>query len=163
MCGHCSTPYTTSPERPPNRRRSSSGVMAPAWHRSYRTCRQLWSFLCQLNLGDKSGDTPTSKTDSQQQGFLGDTLGPKWPLSCGFVLRRALRRPRIVARFQARNREFQAFDLRFYGAPKGIRIPVAALKGRSPWPLDDGGVFTLVGRAGLEPATLGLKVPCSAS
>ena len=25
------------------------------------------------------------------------------------------------------------------GAPKGIRIPVAALKGRSPWPLDDGG------------------------
>ena len=27
------------------------------------------------------------------------------------------------------------------GAPKGIRIPVAALKGQSPWPLDDGGVF----------------------
>ena len=26
------------------------------------------------------------------------------------------------------------------GAPKGIRIPVAALKGQSPWPLDDGGV-----------------------
>ncbi len=52
-------------------------------------------------------------------------------------------------------------DLLFYGAPKGIRIPVAALKGRSPWPLDDGGVFILVGRIGIEPMTLGLKVPCS--
>ncbi len=26
------------------------------------------------------------------------------------------------------------------GAPKGIRIPVAGLKGRCPRPLDDGGV-----------------------
>ena len=56
--------------------------------------------------------------------------------------------------------------------PREFRIPVAALKGRSPWPLDDGGGFffffffffflrNVVGRAGLEPATLGLKVPCS--
>ena len=27
----------------------------------------------------------------------------------------------------------------FIGAPKGIRIPVAGLKGRCPRPLDDGG------------------------
>jgi hypothetical protein len=35
-------------------------------------------------------------------------------------------------------RELQASP-RPQGAPKGIRIPVAALKGRSPRPLDDGG------------------------
>ncbi len=25
-----------------------------------------------------------------------------------------------------------------YGVPKGIRTPVTAVKGRCPWPLDDG-------------------------
>jgi hypothetical protein len=29
--------------------------------------------------------------------------------------------------------------LDFYNTPKGIRIPVASVKGRCPRPLDDGG------------------------
>jgi hypothetical protein len=38
--------------------------------------------------------------------------------------------------------------------PKGIRIPVPALKGRYPRPLDDGGTnHVRVGPAGFEPAT----------
>src|ERR1017187_8082560 len=34
------------------------------------------------------------------------------------------------------------------GSPKGIRIPVSALRGRRPWPLDDGAVAP---GQGLEP------------
>ena len=45
------------------------------------------------------------------------------------------------------------------GGPSGIRTRVAALKGLCPRPLDDGTL--LVNRAGLEPATPGLKVRCS--
>src|SRR5450759_1766576 len=112
-------------------------------------------------MAQPNGPAHRSRSDRLQQGFLGCKSRPKWPLSCGFVLHHGPQGARIVARFQARNRDSQASDLRFYGAPKGIRIPVAALKGRSPWPLDDGGVYALVGRAGFEPATLGLKVPCS--
>jgi hypothetical protein len=46
-------------------------------------------------------------------------------------------------------------------APDGIRTRVAALKGRCPGPLDDRGEN--VSRAGLEPATPGLKGRCSPS
>ncbi len=54
--------------------------------------------------------------------------------------------------------------------PRGIRTPVSAVKGRGPGPLDDGdggvsetGFFGEdgLGRAGLEPATVGLKARCS--
>ena len=30
--------------------------------------------------------------------------------------------------------------LNFLNTPKGIRIPVASVKGKCPWPLDDGGL-----------------------
>lgn len=43
-----------------------------------------------------------------------------------------------------------------YGAPRGNRIPVLALKGLCPCPLDDGG--KMVSRVGIEPTTLRLKV-----
>ena len=64
------------------------------------------------------------------------------------------------------------------GAPNGIRTRAAALKGRCPGPLDDGGKSqlardivavrarasrSLVSREGIEPSTRGLKVPCSAT
>ena len=42
-------------------------------------------------------------------------------------------RTQIVARFYARNREFQAFDLRFYGAPKGIRILIVLVTVGDYW------------------------------
>src|SRR5215203_1616859 len=63
-------------------------------------------------------------------------------------------------------------------APNGIRTRAAALKGRCPGPLDDGGKpqlarvivavrarasRNLVSREGIEPSTRGLKVPCSAT
>src|SRR5918997_3514585 len=50
-------------------------------------------------------------------------------------------------------------------APNGIRTRAAALKGRCPGPLDDGGfqAFRLVSQVGIEPTTRGLKVPCSAT
>ena len=38
---------------------------------------------------------------------------------------------------------------RLFCTPKGIRTPVAGLKGLSPSPLDDGGVLTLGTRASL--------------
>jgi len=49
----------------------------------------LWSFLCQDDLGTKSGTTPMSKADSPQQGYLGtktERNEAKWPLSCCFAL-----------------------------------------------------------------------------
>jgi hypothetical protein len=46
------------------------------------------------------------------------------------------------------------------GTPNGIRTRVTCVKGRRPRPLDDGG---LVGAAGIEPATVGLKVRYSAN
>ena len=30
--------------------------------------------------------------------------------------------------------------IQFFSSPKGIRTPVASVKGRCPWPLDDGGL-----------------------
>ena len=86
-----------------------------------------------MRLGDKSGYTPTSKADSRQRGFLGDKLGQKQPLSCGFALRRALRSPVIVAQLQAHNRDSQAADLRKYGAPKGIQILIALVTIGTRW------------------------------
>ena len=57
----------------------------------------------------------------------------KWPLSCGFVRYVALRRARLGARFHARNRDSQASDLRFYGAPKGIRILIVLVTIGTRW------------------------------
>ena len=65
-----------------------------------------------------------SRADPQQQGFLGTKMEQKWPMSCGLALRVALKTARFGARFRACNREFQVCDLRFCGAPKGIRILV---------------------------------------
>ena len=52
---------------------------------------------------------------------------------------------------------FYRYSVKFldFGGPSGIRTRVAALKGLCPRPLDDGTL--LVNRAGLEPATTGLK------
>jgi len=86
-----------------------------------------------VQSGYKSGDNSMSKTDSQQQGFLGYKMRQKWPLSCRFALCRALRSPKIVARFQARKRDTQAPDLRFYGAPKGIRILIVLVTVGDYW------------------------------
>jgi hypothetical protein len=43
-------------------------------------------------------------------------------------------------------------SVQFYGlgiTPKGIRTPVAAVRGRCPGPLDDGGLALREGRRGL--------------
>src|SRR5690606_20288646 len=47
--------------------------------------------------------------------------------------------------------------------PRGIRTLVTAVKGRCPGPLDDGDGESgaALGRAGVEPATVGLKARCS--
>jgi hypothetical protein len=42
-------------------------------------------------------------------------------------------RTQIVARFQARNREFQACELRKLGAPKGIRILIVLVLVGTRW------------------------------
>jgi hypothetical protein len=76
-------------------------------------------------LGNKSGNKPMSRADSQQQGFLGTKMEQKWPLSCGFVLKPAPRRRNPDPDFEPRIRPNRACDLRFYGAPKGIRILIA--------------------------------------
>ncbi len=38
-------------------------------------------------------------------------------------------------------REKPSLTSLFFDTPKGIRIPVASVKGRCPRPLDDGGLF----------------------
>ena len=47
--------------------------------------------------------------------------------------------------------------LNFLNTPKGIRIPVASVKGKCPRPLDDGGKIEImklvVGITGFEPVT----------
>ena len=47
--------------------------------------------------------------------------------------------------------------LNFFNTPKGIRIPVASVKGKCPRPLDDGGKLQIlkliVGITGFEPVT----------
>jgi len=47
-----------------------------------------------------------------------------------------LRSPQIVARFQAHKRDSQASDLRFYGAPKGIRNLACGLQEGSANPAE---------------------------
>ena len=51
------------------------------------------------------------------------------------------------------------------GVPKGIRTPVAAVKGRCPRPLDDGDYAEIVGKlvepGGIEPPTS--CMPCKRS
>ena len=51
----------------------------------------------------------------------------------------------------------------FYGVPKGILTPVAAVKGQCPRPLDDGDAETpkLVEPGGIEPPTS--CMPCKRS
>ena len=46
--------------------------------------------------------------------------------------------PTLFARYQ--------FDIRvrFFNTPRGIRIPVASVKGMCPRPLDDGGVLRVL-------------------
>ena len=83
--------------------------------------------------GNKSGNNATARYSEQQGVLSGHVKASAHPLTCGFVLRSALRRLGIVARFQARNREFQASDLRFYGAPKGIRILVVLVLVGATW------------------------------
>ena len=46
-----------------------------------------------------------------------------------------------------------------YGVPKGIRTPVAAVKGQCPRPLDDGDLLLELG--GIEPPTS--CMPCKRS
>lgn len=95
--------------------------------RSRRAAREIGH-----QLGHQIGRQAALRADSQQQGFLGTKMErdrAKWPLSCGFVPCLALRRAGFGARFQAHNREFQAFDLRKRGAPKGIRICAPACRG----------------------------------
>jgi hypothetical protein len=116
--------YATYPRGPLATRRAPNSALRA--HGIPLPCRYTARHSLVCSLGNKSGNKPMSKAESQQQGFLGDKSRPKWPLSCGFVLRRALRNPQIVARFQARKRDTQASDLRKRGAPKGIRIPVAS-------------------------------------
>ena len=65
--------------------------------------------------------------------MFGQQIGPKWPPSWGFALSTAHRTTAFVARFQALNREFQACDLRFCGAPKGIRILVVLVLVGATW------------------------------
>ena len=57
----------------------------------------------------------------------GTAIGPREGVATPSELRSSstslLFHKTFVARFQAQNRANQASDLRFYGAPKGIRIP----------------------------------------
>ncbi len=81
----------------------------------------------------QSGNKPVSKAGPRQQGFLGTKIGQKWHLSWGFALSTAIRTARFGARFQARKRDVQASDLRFYGAPKGIRILIVLVTIGTTW------------------------------
>ena len=54
-------------------------------------------------------------------------------MSWGFALSIAVRTAPFGARFQARFRDSQASDLRFYGAPKGIRILIVLVTIGTRW------------------------------
>ena len=55
------------------------------------------------------------------------------PSELRFYLATALSRETFVARSHTRNRATQACDLRSYGAPKGIRIPIVLVTIGTTW------------------------------
>ena len=89
---------------------------------SYHSYRQLRSFLCQLTSGNKSGNNSAERRFRATGNALGPHDGIYTPSELRLYPPTTLGPKTFVARFHARNRAAQASDLRFYGAPKGIRI-----------------------------------------
>ena len=83
--------------------------------------------------GNKSGNNSAERRLRQRGMLSGGIEASTRHLSWGFVLSGTPQELGVGARFQARNREFQAFDLRFYGAPKGIRILVVLVLVGATW------------------------------
>ena len=64
---------------------------------------------------------------------MGPHQGIHTPSDLRFCPAPALRRKTFVARSRTRNRAIQASDLRFYGAPKGIRILIVLVTIGTRW------------------------------
>ena len=89
---------------------------------SYRTCLQLWSSICRLTLGNKSGNNSVERRFHAQGTAIGPHEGIYTPSELRLYPAPALSPKTFVARIHTRNRATQACDLRKRGAPKGIRI-----------------------------------------
>jgi hypothetical protein len=100
---------------------------------SHRTCQQMRSFLCRLNLGNKSGNNSVVHQSWAQGTAIRPHVGARTPSELRLYPAPALSRRTFVARFHTRNRATQASDLRFCGAPKGIRIPIVLVTIGTRW------------------------------
>ena len=108
-------------------------MMTSAWHERYRTCQQLWSFLCQLTSGNKSGNNSVERRFRATGNALGPHGGIDTPSELRLYPMPTLTHKTFVARFRTQNRATQASDLRFYGAPKGIRILIVLVTIGTRW------------------------------
>ena len=141
-------PLLPPPESAQGRHRLRSG-MAPAREPSWVT--SVWTFprapesaLAESweRLAPKDGAEVTAVA-SAGRGESGGSAGSERAVECraatGSHCRPGERSPTLSDPAKRVLHVRRGLDIPYLGAPKGIRIPVAALKGLCPRPLDDGG------------------------